>query len=132
MSGARHLHQWKQNRGHMSKTIVGDIDEKDDIEWGCIEPLKSDGINPAISVNSQGDVESHQTKTLRRLCHTSGHIRRNKSITWEDTSMNTTGEYPAIALDDSGFVLEVHKTNIGNKLLQSQGLLNQQEQGYPS
>ena len=112
---------------------VGKIHSNDEIEWAATSPLPSHGINPAISTNSQGDVvELHQTKTLRRLCQTTGYILPSRTIHWRKTSIHTTGEYPTISLDESGFILEMHKTNIGTKLFQSQGLLrNWQEQVQP-
>ena len=86
------------------------------------------GINPCISLNSRDYcVESHQTKHGRLIRRNHGRISQDeKRVIWankESSTRSTLGEYPAIALNNDGFIVETHKINFGKTLYQSYGEL---------
>ena len=89
------------------------------VDSGVSKALPSGGINPSISINSDGYiVECHQSKTGRAIYHFCAHI----SEEWDISTLHTShGEYPTVSLDDDGYILELHKTAFGTQLYQSQG-----------
>lgn len=111
------------------KTAVGTIKPNhSSIDWNEAEPLPSTGINPTVSMNSHGVIIAiHQTKLLRRLKQSYGKLLQDGTIGWKNTSYFSLGEYPTVSISDDNFVFEMHKTNFGFNLFQSQGILGKFE-----
>ena len=103
------------------------IDNDSQITWYDAQPAPGTGINPCISLDSHNNfVESHQTKFGRKISRNHGSInQRDRKVVWGDQSLTTPtlGEYPAIALSNDGFIIEMHKSIFGNRLFQSYGEL---------
>ena len=108
------------------KCMIATLDGDNNIgSWTPLAKLQGGGINPSVSINSKGHIiESHQTKTLRRIYCSAGKIN-GRNIEWNPNSVlpHTMGEYPSISLADDDHIIEVHKTNYGHDLFSSQGTL---------
>lgn len=113
------------------KIAVGELRrDQTRIEWNSAisSTLPFAGKEPSVGLNSHGNiVESHQTAlTMYRLIsYNYGHIS-NDVIVWKSNEAHTVGEYPAIAIANDGCTVEMHKTNFGANLYQSQGDLKNQ------
>ena len=85
------------------------------LDWISVSD-RSYGLNPSISLNSDGDImEVHQTRSGRKLSRCCGRIDDNEII-WEESKVHDYGEYPSVSLCDDGYFYEVHKTNLGWRL----------------
>lgn len=113
------------------KIAVGELRrEQTRIEWNTAitSVLPFTGKEPTVSINSRGNIiVSHQTAlTMYRLiAHNYGHISSD-AIVWKTNEAHTVGEYPCISLADDGCIVEMHKSNFGTNLYQSQGDLQNQ------
>ena len=104
---------------------------QNEIQWHAVMTLPASGVNPSISMNRRGYVvEAHQTN-WRQICHLHGHVVHN-SIVWHGTASEGAGfgVDPSISLADDESVIEMHKTPLLPRLLQSEGLLRNQLQDY--
>lgn len=93
------------------------------VTWNNTSVFRSNGKNPSISLNSDGNiVEVHQKPITRQLSYCCGRIMDN-SILWGKIKTQGNGEYPTVSLSDDGYVYETHKTNFGIHLFHIQGEL---------
>ena len=86
------------------------------------QELLCKGRCPSISINTDGFMfacsQSAGGRWLYRCC---GHI--HSPHMWGAAVTQTYGEYPTVALDDNGVLIEIHKTNFGKSLYKSEGEL---------
>ena len=77
--------------GGMIRFKIGRIIGQD-FNWISMSEC-SYGLNPSISLNSDGDImEVHQTRSGRKLSRCCGHINDNNEIIWGERKVHDYGE----------------------------------------
>lgn len=109
---------------HLLIAKLGRLDSDSSITWfDSDHALKSAGTNPAISLDSDGNiVEIHQTLFWKQLDICCGRISQN-SIVWGEQGKVINGEYPTVSLSDDRLLFEMHATPIESRLVYSLGKL---------
>ena len=105
-------------RGKVLTLLSGDVTSRSDY-------LRNLGDDPAVALNSAGQVvEVHATAT-GRLHYWTGRYQNNGMVSWQRTGIfAASGMTPAVALDDSGNVVVVYSTPATFKLHYLAGTLD--------
>ena len=104
-------------------TIVGTLRENT-VTWNRDISTCGNGHNPSVSINYQNNIVAVYQVLGRRLHHKCGQLV-NDEIVWSETSASTftLGEYPSVVLTGDNKIVEMHKTNFGHSMYQSEGKL---------
>jgi hypothetical protein len=90
------------------------------------EPYVRDrGVNPSVCVNSkQQVVEVHESEAGNHsLWYWTGKLSANGTVTWQRHGRYGTGTTAAVALNDDGWIVEVHKSQDHDRLWYQVGRL---------
>lgn len=87
--------------------------------------LRDLGDDPAVALNSAGQIVEVHTATDGQLHYWTGKYQNNGMVSWQRTGIfATSGMTPSVALDDSGNVVVVYSTPATFKLNYLTGVLD--------
>ena len=106
------------------KYVSGTLVEGNLIEWRKERKFEHYGKTPTISIDpSNGKVvEMHRSCVWKRLNFRVGTIVGGQ-IVWGELRRFVCGEFPTVALCESGQIIEMHTAPVGFDLIYSQGQL---------
>lgn len=90
-------------RGKVLTLLSGDV-------YSRSAYLRDLGEDPAVAMNSLGQVVETHTDNLGRMHYFTGRYQADGTVSWQRTGIFGNGMTPAVALDDNGNVVIVYAT----------------------